>query len=74
MPPMLITSSSGCGLKIRGGATGRRRPAALQIVAIISSKTRWPSALGRAVLAQQLVQLVLAEVVVGEFEQRLFAL
>ena len=67
---MLMTSSSGCGLKT-STVCGSSPAGCVQIVAIISSKTRRPSTLGRAVLAQQFVQLVFAEVVVGQLEQRL---
>ena len=70
MPPMLMTSSSGCGLKTRtvcGSVAGRvRADGGHHLVEDAPAEL-----LGRAVLAQQLVQLVLAEVVVGELEQAL---
>ena len=71
MPPMLMTSSSGCGLKTRHGLRLGRRPGCVQIVRHHLVEDAPAQRAGRAVLAQQFVQLVLAEVVVGELEQRL---
>ena len=67
---MLMTSSSGCGLKtstVFGSVPGRVR--ADRRHHLVEDAPAQP--LGRAVLAQQLVQLVLAEVVVGELQQAL---
>ena len=60
---MLMTSSSGCGLKTSTGpglgAGGLGAERAHHLVENAASQ-----ALGRAVLAQEFVQLVLAEVVI----------
>jgi hypothetical protein len=58
VPPMLITSSSGCGLK-QMRRFGSRPAGWYSIVSIIQRKTRWAIVLGGAVVPQQLVQVVL---------------
>ena len=69
---MLMTSSSGCGLKTRHGlgpsgpAGGVRADRGHHLVEDAPAQL-----VGRAVLAQQFVQLVLAEVVVGQLQQAL---
>ncbi len=70
MPPMLMTSSSGWGLKIStvcGAGPGRVR--ADRVHHLVEDAAA--QGVGGAVLAQQFVQLVLAEIVVGELEQGL---